>query len=312
MKSRKMKKTLVVAIIMIFTLSITACTQEEIVAKVNDKEITKTEFYDQLVTQSGDQVLNALISEKIIELEIEKQNIELTDEEIEAEFAEMKEYYGGEEEFNDALTYFGYNLEDIKQNIVINLQLEKLLEPYIEITEDEMKNYFDTNKSYLNEEEQVKASHILVETKEEADEVKTKLDGGADFADLAKEYSKDTANSSMGGDLGYFGKGKMVAPFEEVAFALGINEISDPVKTDFGYHIIKVEDHKEAKEAVYEEHKDNIKDSIFQQKMGDAYNEWYQEKVVEYKIINYIDGTETDPEVESSTEEKTDAESEGK
>lgn len=312
MKSRRIKRTLVVAIIMIFTLSITACTQEEIVAKVNNKEITKTEFYDQLVTQNGEQVLNALISEKIIELEIEKQNIELTDEEIEAELDEMKEYYGGEEEFNNALTYFGYDIDDIKQNIVTNLQLEKLLEPYVEITEDEMKAYFDTNKSYLDEEEQVKASHILVETKEVADEVKAKLDAGADFAELAKEYSKDTANSSIGGDLGYFGKGKMVAPFEEVAFALGLNEISDPVETEFGYHLIKVEDHKEAKEAVYDEHKESIKDSIFQQKMGDAYNEWYQEKVGEYKIVNYLNGTESNPEVESSDEKETNSETEEK
>src|SRR5690606_9892701 len=120
---------------------------------------------------------------------------EITDEEIEKEIDEMKEYYGGEDEFNNALTYFGYSLEDIKQNIVINLKLQKLLEPYIEITEEEMQDYFEANKSYLDEEEQVRASHILVDTKEIAEEVKSKLDNGADFAELAKEYSKDKANS---------------------------------------------------------------------------------------------------------------------
>ena len=196
-----------------------------------------------------------------MELEVEKLNIEITDAEMDAELAEMQDYYGGEEEFNTFLTYVGYSLDDIKNNIETSIKYEKILEPYIEITEKEMKEYFETNKALFNQTEQVKARHILVETKEQADEVKSKLNNGEDFAELAKEYSKD-GSSEKGGDLGYFGRGEMVAPFEEAAFSMEVNEISEPVESQWGFHIIKVEDYKEAKEAVYEDYVEEDRKSV--------------------------------------------------
>lgn len=295
MKSKGIKSILIVGMIIILAFSVVGCSQEVVVARVNDEKITKDEFYDQLVTQNGEQVLNSLIAEKIMELEVEKLNIEITDAEMDAELAEMQDYYGGEEEFNTFLTYVGYSLDDIKNNIETSIKYEKILEPYIEITEKEMKEYFETNKALFNQTEQVKARHILVETKEQADEVKSKLNNGEDFAELAKEYSKD-GSSEKGGDLGYFGRGEMVSPFEEAAFSMEVNEISEPVESQWGFHIIKVEDYKEAKEAVYEDYVEEVRNAIFQEKMNDAYNLWYTEKMGEYKIVNNITGQISDPE----------------
>ncbi|MDD4725920.1 MAG: peptidylprolyl isomerase [Tissierellia bacterium] len=306
MKSKGIKSILIVGMIIILAFSVVGCSQEVVVARVNDEKITKDEFYDQLVTQNGEQVLNSLIAEKIMELEVEKLNIEITDAEMDAELAEMQDYYGGEEEFNTFLTYVGYSLDDIKNNIETSIKYEKILEPYIEITEKEMKEYFETNKALFNQTEQVKARHILVETKEQADEVKSKLNNGEDFAELAKEYSKD-GSSEKGGDLGYFGRGEMVAPFEEAAFSMEVNEISEPVESQWGFHIIKVEDYKEAKEAVYEDYVEEVRNAIFQEKMNDAYNLWYTEKMGEYKIVNNITGQISDPEKineEAETESK--------
>lgn len=288
MNLKKKKMILVAGVVLALSVGLTGCTKDEVVAKVNDSEITKTELYDYLVEQGGEQALDALISEKIVDSEIEKQNIQVSNEEIDENLAEMQEYYGGEEELNNAIASYGYTLDDIKDNIEINLQLEKILEPYIEISDEDINAYFEENKESLNEVEQVKASHILVETKVLADEVITKLNAGGDFAELAKEYSIDTSNSGNGGDLGYFARGRMVPEFEEVAFSTDIGKTSDPVESEFGFHIIKVEDKKEAKEANLEDLKEDIKKTLFQNEMGTAYNTWYTEKLEEYKITKNL------------------------
>ena len=178
----------------------------------------------------------------------------------------------------------GQSLDDLKLNIEMNLNVEGLLEPDIDIQEDEMKNYFEENKEKFNEQEQVRARHILVESKSEAEEVRNKLLAGEDFSKLAKDYSTDSSNNEQGGDLGFFARGDMVKEFEDVAFSLEVGNISEPVKTDFGYHIIKVEDHKQAKEANYEDNKVAIREILFEEKLPTVYNAWLQEKFDEYEI----------------------------
>lgn len=106
---------------------------------------------------------------------------------------------------------------------------------------------------------------------------------------MAKEYSTDTTTAESGGDLGYFSSGDMVAEFEEVAFALGVDEISAPVKTDYGYHIIKVVDHQEAKEANFEDSKEEISDTLMNDKMSTEYTVWLEELKEEYEITNYLE-----------------------
>ncbi|KKB85323.1 hypothetical protein VW29_07020 [Devosia limi DSM 17137] len=114
------------------------------------------------------------------------------------------------------------------------------------ITEEAVRAKYDEFVAAFQPADEIRASHILVETKEEADAIKAELDGGADFAALAKEKSIDPGAAS-GGDLGFFGKGMMVAPFEDAAFAMTeIGEISEPVQSQFGYHIIKLEEKRQS------------------------------------------------------------------
>lgn len=258
--------------------------KEPAVASVGSESIKKEELYSLLVKQYGDEALEALVTDKIIEMEAKKEKVTISDKEKEEELKNLKESYGGEEGFKAALEQSGVTEAGIAEDIEKYLKTEKLLEPRIDLKEDEIKAYFDENKDQFAQQEQVKASHILVEDEATAKEVKSKLDKGEEFADLAKEYSTDASNAESGGELGYFGKGEMEAAFEEAAFSLKANEISGPVKTDYGYHIIKVEDKKEAKEAVYEDSKEAAKKALFDERMQTEYYNWLEEKKEEYKI----------------------------
>ncbi|EAR63885.1 post-translocation molecular chaperone [Bacillus sp. NRRL B-14911] len=258
--------------------------KEPAVASVGSESIKKEELYSLLVKQYGDEALDALVTDKIIEMEAKKEKVTISNKEKEEELKNLKESYGGEEGFKAALEQSGVTEAGIAEDIEKYLKTEKLLEPRIDLKEDEIKAYFEENKDQFAQQEQVKASHILVEDEATAKEVKSKLDKGEEFADLAKEYSTDASNAESGGELGYFGKGEMEAAFEEAAFELKANEISGPVKTDYGYHIIKVEDKKEAKEAVYEDSKEAAKKALFDERMQTEYYNWLEEKKEEYKI----------------------------
>lgn len=126
-------------------------------------------------------------------------------------------------------------IAEIQKELVINEVVNQIAKE--KVTQDGMKAYYAKNRDDFRE---VHANHILLATEEEAHEARKKLDGGADFAALAKEVSKDPASKDRGGDLGFFTKDRMVKPFSDAAFSMKSNEIRGPVQSAFGYHIIQV------------------------------------------------------------------------
>lgn len=265
---------------------VTSSAKNETLATVEGSKITKEDLYDALVETYGPATLDTLISDKIIEMEAEKQNIQVTDKEIQKELDTLYAQYGGEEVLKEQLKASGSSIDTVKEDIVQYLETRKLIEPTVKITDEEISAYFEQNKDSFAQQEQVEASHILVEDKATAEEVLKKLNDGGDFAKLAKEYSTDASNAENGGSLGYFGKGQMVPEFEEAAFKLKENEISEPVKTEYGYHIIKVTNKKEAKPAKLADHKDAIKETLIAEKLQTEYPAWLENKKKEYKITN--------------------------
>ena len=293
-KGKNGRKIILLMLVLVLGVFAGACEKAEepgeveVVAKINDVEITRDEFYDYLIQQNGPEVLEALILEKMVMMEVEANDVEITEEAIQEELTEMKNSYGGDEAFEEALVYYGFTEESVMNNIRLNLGIEALMEPYIDITEDEVLQYFISNKEEFDTTEQVNASHILVDTEEEAMDIKQQLDEGGDFAELAAEYSKDPSNAGQGGALGFFGKGQMVAPFEEAAFSMEPGEISEPVQTDFGYHIIRVEEKTEGQEAKLEDVSDEIREILKEEKMNSAYSVWYEDVQEKYEVENFI------------------------
>jgi foldase protein PrsA len=264
----------------------TAGSSAETIAEVGGTKITKDDLYDSLVKMYGADAAESLIADKIVEKEAAKEKVQVTDKEIQEELDATIESYGGEEAYKSALESSSMTEADMKEEIKVYLETVKLLEPRIEITDEEIETYFNENKDTFATSEQVEASHILVDDEATAKEVAAKLTDGEDFAALAKEYSTDTTSAENGGELGYFGTGEMTGEFEKAAFAMEIGEISEPVKTDYGYHIIKVTGKKEAKTANLEDSKEEIKETLKQEKMSSEYTTWLEEKKKDYDIYN--------------------------
>ncbi|MFJ9465302.1 peptidylprolyl isomerase [Viridibacillus arvi] len=274
----------------LITYYVTIPKTDDYVAKINGEKITQSELNKELVSQYGTDVLSTLITNKVIELEAVKKKITVSDKEIQAELDDLQNSYGGKEAFEAALESNVMTLQDAKDNIKTYLTTTKLIEPTIDITEKELKTYFKENKDTFSQEEQVQASHILVEDKDTAQEVEKKIKKGEDFAELASEYSTDTASASNGGNLDYFGKGVMEEGFEKAAFSMEIDEISDPIKTDYGYHIIKVTGKKAAKEATFENSKDDVKTALMNEKINANYSTWLSSLYEDYEIENALAG----------------------
>lgn len=171
---------------------------------------------------------------------------------------------------NNFLTQNHITLDQLKDQMKTQVLIQKLAERNVQVSDTDIKNYYDQNKSEFTTPEQVTASHILVATQADAEKVEQRLKNGEDFAKVAKEVSTDTSTKDKGGDLGTFGKGQMVPEFEKVAFAQKPGTISAPVKTQYGWHVIKVTAHTQAKTLTLDQAKQQIIDDIKKQKAEPA------------------------------------------
>lgn len=187
---------------------------------------------------------------------------------------------------NEIEDYYKANTHEFKLPERVNIEyIEFKYTDYteeIEIGEDEIQYYYDTHIDEYEHPESIRARHILFEDEEKAKKILKKLKRGADFVKMAKEHST-CPTKDKGGDLGYFERGKMVPEFDEAAFALTAGEISDIVKTQFGYHVIKLENRKEAYKDVFEDVKKKIKDIILKES---ARNKAYEEALLTAGLIN--------------------------
>ncbi|KRE49173.1 peptidylprolyl isomerase [Paenibacillus sp. Soil724D2] len=261
---------------------------EKTVAKVNGVSISSTQLYEAMVASGGEQTLDSLITTELVSQEGQKAGIQITDADLNSEITSIQSSYSSEDEFQQALTSYGMTLDDLKNNLKTQVLLKKILAPQVTVSDDEIKQYYDDNLESLKVPEQVQASHISVATKEEADAILAELKNGGDFATLAKEKSVDTATKDKGGELGYFSSGKKEQAVETSACALDVGAISKAVQTSTGYDIIKVTDHKAASTPTLDEKKEEIKQTLTDQKITALSSTWLEQKKSESTVENYL------------------------
>lgn len=316
-----MKKLLsILAVITLFTAGCSV-TQGNVILKVNDEPVTQKQYEDEFKeftagspffasaealknTENNmlygifrDKVVNELIIKTLLNQEIKRRNIIVTDADYANEIEKLSNILGSKDELNNFLKARGISPAKFKKATYERLKMEKLAESISKtnVTEDDIKRYYDKKIRAFSYPEKVRASHILVlaDEKEYAAELKknnpeiSEADLNArvaqemankkakaeeilkqvkanpeDFAKIAKEKSDDRTSAKMGGELGFFSRKEMVKPFSDAAFSLPINKVSDLVKSRYGYHIIIVTDRMEAGTYPFEKVRTEIEQTL--------------------------------------------------
>lgn len=255
------------------------------------------------MAQMKNEVLESLIDRELLYQESKKKGIQVKSEAVSTQLQQIQQRYPSKEEFEKLLNNMGLTQADVQAQIERGMAIQELIDKEItgkiQISDEETKTFYDKNPQLFQQPEQVKASHILIKVQADAPEaektearkkieaVQKKVTQGEDFATLAKTYSEGPSGPK-GGDLGYFRRGQMVKPFEEVAFSLKPNETSDIVETQFGYHLIKVNDKKPAKKMTYAEVKDRLNEHLKKQKTDSEANAYIETLRKDAKIEKFL------------------------
>lgn len=267
------KKKVILTITVLLASMLAGCSRKQaVLANIGSKTITSTEFaerlkqlppqYQALIKSDEEKktMLDALVKEQLIVQEAKERNLD-KEKAIQAK------------------------INTIVDQILLEEMVKRVRDSQLKPSEAEAKSYYDQHKSEFTAPERIKVAHILVKEKAQAAQVLAQLKKGVDFAQVAKEYSIDGSSSKTGGEMDYFSQGEMVPDFEKGAFLLTKpGQISEPVKTAFGYHIIRLIDRKAAGEKSFEEAKPEVERSAEKNK----FDQWLEGLKKKWHVkINY-------------------------
>ncbi|NLJ78870.1 MAG: peptidylprolyl isomerase [Tissierellia bacterium] len=247
--------------------------KDKVLATVNNKDITEQDvhvFLNQLDPQTAGQfrtpeginkIANELINQELLYLEALENEL-------------------------DKEEGFIAELEKIKMATLKQYAINKLFSNIV-VSEEEVNNFYDENKQHFQKPESARASHILVDTKGKANRILDEIDNGLSFEEAASKYS-NCPSKDKGGDLGEFQRGRMVPEFEEAAFSMDEDELSKPVKTQFGYHLIKLKHRKGPETSSLVEVRDQINNQLILMKQQERYLDRTEKLKKEYEVKTYF------------------------
>ncbi len=258
-----------------------------VVATYSNKKITKQQFetrihifefiYDQPLSenvQAKANILDDMVTRNLLYEEAMAKGFKADEKKVNDELDDIhkdlnERVYQDKATSDKKMTELGITEQDLRDLVNLVATTRLMIEDLgvkNKPTDEEVKAYFDEHQAEFGEE--VRASHILVADEAKAKELLAKIKSGGDFAQLAKENSTDTGTAVAGGDLEFFGRGSMVDEFDKAAFALNVGEVSEPVQTKFGWHIIKLTDKKPAR--TFEQAKEEVTKNLQEQKAMEA------------------------------------------
>jgi parvulin-like peptidyl-prolyl isomerase len=262
-----------------------------------------TSEYQSLQTQA----VAFLVQRQEYAREADKLGVEVTDGQIQKKVDDVKkQYFGGnQKKFEAGLKAQAYTLAALRDDARAQLVSEGIYKDItngVKVSDGEAQQFYDQNIDRYKVADSRQVRHILVKTKAEADKLRGELEGGASFATLAKEHSEDPGSKEQGGKL-TVSKGQTVEAFDKAAFSLDTNEISDPVKTQYGYHIIQpLTDVKKGRVTPFTDVRTQIKSQLLQQKKSDAVSDWVAKVEKQYKDkVQYAAGYEPPETTSTST-----------
>lgn len=267
---KKFKKAILPVALSISVIGLAGCSSggtKYISSKAGD--VTEKDIVESIGANQLSKAATSMMIQKVL---LDKYKNKIDEKVIDEQLKKAQEQYGGKDKFEQILKQQGFTLDKYKDGLKVKAAQTLMINEYAGITEDKIKESYEKNKH------QCHLAHILIsvksnsnpnglsdeEAKKKAEEVLKKVKDGGDFASLAKEYSNDTENASSGGDLGWSSKEntKFVSEFSNAAYSLNKDQVSDVVKTPFGYHIIKVLD---TKDSSYDELKTSLEERAAEQ-----------------------------------------------
>jgi foldase protein PrsA len=235
------------------------------ILSVNNQKISKADLDRKLeASQAAKQTLNQMVQQALIDQYGKDAHVDVSVTDVDKKEAEIKGKYPPGQ-FEQILVQQGLTETDVQNILRQQIILERAVAPQVHVTDADIKTYFNQHHTQFDTPGRVRARHILVADPKLADTIEAKLKSGGNFADLAKQYSTDPSSKDKGGELGFFGKGTMVPAFQDAAFSMKVGEISAPVHSPFGYHVIQVEEIQPAKSATVASAHDQIVAALTQQ-----------------------------------------------
>ena len=248
--------------------------------------IYRDEEFSQKLAEAKRDIINRLIENKLILMEAEKQEIRVSDEKVEAKIEEIRAQFSSEDEFEATLLKQGLSIVELEENyrnqIMIQRVINREVRSKIVVKPTEIVDYYYAHLDDFTNPEEIKISHILIRIDNTTDahrayqaarEVLGLLDKGIDFAQVAREYS-DGPHADQGGSVGFVSQGQMIKEIDEVIFKLKVGELSGLIKSDLGYHIVRIDDKRPLYVRGLSDVQFEIKDILFKRKMEENFTEW--------------------------------------